>query len=73
MTPQHPAPSVHNVVTGFFIPNNADKNKKAGNNFGTTIVIMAQDEPDEKTDECATWTNTPNAVTRGIIYSDLLK
>ena len=75
MTPHHPAPSVHNVVTGFFIPNEPDSILETGNNFGTTIAIMAQDKPDTSTDECGTigQVESQNAITRGIIYSDLLK
>ena len=52
MTPQFPKPSAHDVVTGFFVPNNRDTNLNAGNNFGTTIPIMAQDNLEGPTDEC---------------------
>ncbi len=72
MTPQHPAPSVHNVVTGFFVPNSSDGSLQTRKkDFGTTILIMAQDQKGLTTDECK-WNESANAVTRGIIYSDLL-
>ncbi len=75
MTPQQHAPSVHNVVTGFFVPNGVDSVMETGNNFGTTIAIMAQDQPGISTDECGTigQFDSPNATTRGILYSELLK
>ena len=42
MTPHYPNPSVHDVVTGWFSP---DIDTSSGLNFGTTIAIMAQDNP----------------------------
>ena len=52
MTPHYPRPSAHDVVTGFFKPNSVDFILNAGNDFGTTIGIMAQDSPSGKTSEC---------------------
>lgn len=43
MTPHYPKPSAHDVITGFFKPNDSDLYFGAGNNFGTTTHIMAQD------------------------------
>lgn len=43
MTPHFPHPSAHNVMTGFFIANDSDLNHGAGNDFGTSILIMSQD------------------------------
>ena len=52
MTPQFPKPSAHNVITGIFKPNASDMAFGAGNNFGTTIHIMAQDSEEALTEEC---------------------
>ena len=55
MTPHFPTASAHDVVSGFsdfFEPNKQDNNLNAGNTFGTTIVIMAQDTVGSSTDEC---------------------
>lgn len=46
MTPQSPKPSMHDVVTGFFVPTNADENSGMGRNglaynqFGVTTNII---------------------------------
>merc|ERR1712110_1308239 len=40
MTPQNPKPSIHDVVTGLFKPNNADKQAGIKGGFGTTINII---------------------------------
>ena len=41
MTPQYPKPSAHEVITGLFEPNGIDQGNNVGNDFGTTIDIMA--------------------------------
>ena len=47
-------PSVHKLVTGFYEPNIIDTATKAGNDFGSTIAIMAQDlAKTAVTDECS--------------------
>lgn len=40
MTPQSPKPSIHEVVTGFWVPNDADKAANFQRGFGTTINII---------------------------------
>ena len=40
MSPQKPKPSMHDVMTGFFVPNAADVAGKFAANFGTTINII---------------------------------
>ena len=56
MTPQWQKPSAHEVITGLFKPNEKDSRTfNAGNNFGTTIALLAQDtEPLEPTLVCNT-------------------
>lgn len=74
MTPQFPKPSAHDVVTGLFVPNQLDINYGIGNNFGTTIAIMAQDEKDGFTKECYTGNQqeTPEASKRSELYEQIL-
>ena len=55
MTPHFPKPSAHDVITGIFEPNQRDLDFGIGNDFGTTIAIMAQDAKDGVTAECYTW------------------
>lgn len=43
-TPQNPKPSMHDVVTGFWKPNNGDLNRGINFGFGATINIIADDE-----------------------------
>ena len=40
MTPQDPKPSMHDVMTGFFVPADRDIENGIGANFGTTINII---------------------------------
>ena len=40
MTPQDPKPSMHDVMTGFFIPNENDVAKNITASFGTTTNII---------------------------------
>ena len=40
MTPQSPKPSMHDVMTGFFKPNDIDKKANIRADFGTTINII---------------------------------
>lgn len=40
MTPQDPKPSMHDVMTGFFVPNDIDIQKNIGADFGTTTNII---------------------------------
>ena len=74
MTPQYPKPSAHDVVTGFWTPNSVDINLYAGNTFGTTIGIMAQDrDASGNTAECMKGVGeTKNASIRGEFYTRLI-
>ena len=54
MRPRYPKPSAHEIITGHFVPNEIDEALDAGNDFGTTIAVMSQDEPDELTADCLT-------------------
>lgn len=40
MTPQDPKPSMHDVMTGFFVPNDVDKQNNIGADFATTTNII---------------------------------
>lgn len=40
MTPQDPKPSMHDVMTGYFIPNSKDEAVNIGATFGTTTNII---------------------------------
>ena len=40
MTPQDPKPSMHDVMTGFFVPNAIDIAANVGAKFGTTTNII---------------------------------
>ena len=40
MTPQDPKPSMHDVMTGFYVPNASDLAKNFTATFGTTINIL---------------------------------
>ena len=40
MTPQDPKPSMHDVMTGFFVPKEKDIENGIGADFGTTINII---------------------------------
>ena len=40
MTPQDPKPSMHDVMTGFFVPNAVDQAANIGATFGTTTNII---------------------------------
>ena len=43
MTPQFPLVSAHDIMTGFFEPNNIDLNYDLGSEFGTTTIVISQD------------------------------
>lgn len=40
MTPQDPKPSMHDVMTGFFVPNSSDAAAGIGADFGTTTNVI---------------------------------
>jgi len=40
MTPQSPKPSMHDVVTKFYQPNDVDENNGIQGTFGTTTNIL---------------------------------
>jgi len=44
MTPQAPRPSMHDVMTGYFEPNDADITHGISGGFGSTINIISPDE-----------------------------
>ena len=53
MTPLYPMPSAHQIMNGDFFPNNMDQVHGSENDFGTTIAVMAQDDPQSVfTSEC---------------------
>lgn len=65
MTPQPPKPSMHDVMTGIMIPNEADINAGFGANFGTTINIINGGQ------ECGFVNN--KATSRGVYYNKWLQ
>lgn len=40
MTPQDPKPSMHDLVTGFFVPNSVDTSNSIGANFASTTNVI---------------------------------
>ena len=40
MTPQNPTPSMHDIVTGLWIPSLNEINSNFGNTFGTTVFVL---------------------------------
>jgi len=60
MTPQSPKPSMHDVVTKYFVPNDADIAAKIKGTFGTTTNII------NGGDECG-W-DSPFATRRAEFY-----
>ena len=75
MTPPFPKPSAHDVMTGFFKPNRKDISYGAGNYFGTTIHIMAQDSEEALTEECYpdSGVESEAAALRAEIFSDAIE
>ena len=75
MTPHFPKPSAHDVITGFFRPNASDAYFNVGNNFGTSIHIMAQDSQEGLTTECYpdSGIETDAAQKRAQFYTSLLE
>ena len=70
MTPQHPHASAHNIMTGFYKPYDSDR---AGNDFGTSIIVMSQDQParGQPLNECDTsgWIPNENALNRASLFN----
>ena len=64
MTPQDPKPSMHDVMTGFFIPNAADIAANVGAKFGTTTNIINGGL------ECGGWNS--KAISRGEYFNKWL-
>ena len=54
MTPQDPKPSMHDVMTGFFVPNAVDIAANVGAKFGTTTNIINGGP------ECGGWNEKAN-------------
>jgi len=67
MTPKKPKPSVHDVVTGYFVPNSTDASANiVANSFGTTINVV------NGTGECGRLPESRRSETRSSYYSDWL-
>jgi len=62
MTPHDTKPSMHNVMTGFFQPNDIDINAGLTATFGTTTNIVNGNV------ECSQSTETQQATSRGEYY-----
>ena len=52
MTPIYPKTSAHEAITGLTIPTEIDIEDNVGHDFGTTIVILAQDLPENYSEYC---------------------
>lgn len=64
MTPQNPKPSMHDIATGFWVPNTQDTNAGFQSGFGATINVLNGNV------ECGS-TNV-NANSRSSYYSSLM-
>lgn len=65
MTPQSPKPSMHEVLTGYFVPSTSDTKNKIGTHFGTVTNIINGKE------ECGSSAPHPEkAKSRGAYYND---
>jgi len=62
MQPQTPKPSIHDVMTGFFVPNSVDTQNNIGANFASTINII------NGAVECGQGFGNENVVRRGQYY-----
>ena len=40
MTPQSPKPSIHDIITGFWVPNEIDRENNYNRGFGATISVI---------------------------------
>lgn len=63
MTHQLPAPSMHNVMTGFYVPNNSDK--QAGHNAGFSTTMLIADKS-----LCGGWVITQGARERAAKFNE---
>ena len=66
MTPQSPKPSMHDVMSGLFKPNEVDKNLGITGGFGTTINIINGGL------ECGKGAESKKAANRGAYYKEFL-
>ena len=67
MTPESPNPSMHDVMTGFFVPGTPEKTAKITAGFGATInIINGKEECGKQTHE------TAGAVGRYTAFTNLL-
>ena len=66
MTPQSPKPSMHDVITGFFEPNDVDEKANIRADFGTTINIINGGQ------ECGSDGSEKKAKSRGDFYNKWL-
>ena len=66
MSPQSPKPSMHEIVTGLYEPNERDTSVGITNDFGATTLIINGGL------ECGSLTPSTGASNRAMYYSDLL-
>jgi len=66
MSPQSPKPSIHDVITGYMVPTDADISAGVTASFGTTINIINGGH------ECGKGSETPQAVNRIEYYQAFL-
>lgn len=64
MTPQSPSPSMHNIITGFFVPNANDDTAGHSIGFGTTTMIA-------KNSSCGGGVAKPDGTARGAKFIEL--
>ena len=65
MTPTSPKPSMHNVMTGYFVPNASDEQAGQASNFGSTIIIA-------DSTLCGSNIVTPGATARGDKFTEFM-
>ena len=66
MSPQSPKPSMHEVVTGFYVANERDQSVGIRDDFGATTLIINGGL------ECGSLTPSTGASNRAAYYNDLL-
>ena len=66
MVPKLPAPSAHNVMTGFYVPNATDVKSGLPAGFGSTIQILSKSD-------CAKKIDTTGGMDRAKNYKDIMK
>ena len=60
-------------MTGFYVPNFTDIGYRVGNDFGTSIIVMSQDQPEhgQPVEECDTesWVSNEDALHRASLFN----